>query len=109
MRWIRLADKLRRLKKIVKKWQRDNTEKIQRELCYIKKELSEIYMVMTFVPADSQTYSRIELLEAQKLEILKIQETTWKLKSHVQWLQEGNLNTKFFHNCANGHRNINSI
>ena len=43
------------------------------------------------------------------MEILKIEEITWKLKSRIRWLQEWDLNTKFFHNTANAIRNRNTI
>lgn len=34
---------------------------------------------------------------------------TWKLKIRIQWIKEGDANTRSFHNAANGRRNRNSI
>lgn len=79
------------------------------ELRDIDSKIAQIYMGMMIAPPDSLSYGTLEKLEPCKLEILKIQETIWKLKSRVQWLQEGDLNTRFIHNCANRRRNMNSI
>ena len=42
-------------------------------------------------------------------ELLKREEIMWCQRSRVQWLQEGNHNTKYFHNKANQRRRKNAI
>ncbi|KAH7685642.1 DNase I-like protein [Dioscorea alata] len=42
-------------------------------------------------------------------EIRKQEETYWKQRSRLQWLNDGDENTKFFHAIANGRRNRNFI
>eukprot|EP00253_Pinus_taeda_P006750 PITA_06750 len=37
------------------------------------------------------------------------EETLWKQKSRIQWLKEGEMNTKFFHRSALDHRSSNRI
>jgi hypothetical protein len=40
---------------------------------------------------------------------LKTNETTWRLKSKALWLEKGDNNTKYFHEYANHHKNVNTI
>lgn len=54
-------------------------------------------------------WSRIKEIEQEKRNILLIEEQTWRLKSRVVWLNEGDRNTKFFHAFAKGRRAYNSI
>ena len=107
--WIKFATKLHSLKTIIKKWKKEKTVGLRMELRDIDSKIAQIYMDMKIAPPESLSYATLEKMDDCKSEILKIQETTWKLKSRVQWLQEGDLNTRFFHNYANGHRNKNSI
>ena len=38
-----------------------------------------------------------------------MEELTWKLKSRITWLKEGDMNMKFFHKTENAWRNANTI
>lgn len=48
-------------------------------------------------------------IQEQLSVILKQEEIYWLQRSWLQWLKEGDENTKFFHVVANGHRNRNFI
>jgi hypothetical protein len=45
-------------------------------------------------------------LLSKKQDILALEESKWRLKSRVVWLQEGNNNTNFFHSYENHHKNL---
>lgn len=42
-------------------------------------------------------------------EILKREEDCWKLKSRIQWINDGDANTNFFHTSTTNRRNRNKI
>jgi len=48
-------------------------------------------------------------LKQRKVEILNIKQESWRLKSCVIWLSQGDGNTKFFHIYANYRRMHNAI
>jgi len=48
-------------------------------------------------------------LEGKKRKILDEAEATWRMKSRVLWLKNGDENTKYFHNYAKHRQNINTI
>jgi hypothetical protein len=49
---------------------------------------------------------RVRRLNAQTEleETLLLDEVSWRQKSRIQWLKEGDKNTKFFHRNANANR-----
>jgi hypothetical protein len=53
--------------------------------------------------------AHIKSLEKKKNQILLNKEKAWRLKSKALWLHAGDENTKFFHHCANGRKNGNTI
>lgn len=55
------------------------------------------------------TMANLKLPGNRKRGILRIEEVTWRLKSRINWLAEGDQNTNFFHKCANERKNRNVI
>ena len=53
--------------------------------------------------------SQLSILKSRKESILTQQILTWKLKSRVDWINEGDANTKFFHSYASTRRNSKTI
>eukprot|EP00253_Pinus_taeda_P025007 PITA_25007 len=52
---------------------------------------------------------QIAELSRRKIHLLKMEESSWRLKSRALWLGMGDRNTKFFHKYANHRREINAI
>ena len=75
----------------------------------ISHKINDIYIGMVLKTPNEDTFRLLKELGDQKREILHIDEITWKLKSRIKWLREGDLNTKFFHKTATDKRNQNAI
>ena len=56
-----------------------------------------------------ENHHEMKKLRAEMNELLERDEIMWCQRSRVQWLKEGNGNTKFFHNKANQRRRKNAI
>jgi hypothetical protein len=50
-----------------------------------------------------------EVLKGEVDSLAHLEEVSWRQKSRVLWLREGDNNTKFFHKMANSHRRRNQI
>lgn len=107
--WRRLSRKLCNLKFHTKQWECKKKEELRVELKAISRRVAHLYEEMKDSPPLQKTYGLLEVLVKRKMEILKIKEVAWKLKSCVQWIKEGDLNTKYFHQMANGWKYTNSI
>ena len=104
-----LSEKIRRLKSHTKVWEINKKEALRLDLANITVKVTKIHEEMLMRPPDHAVFNTLDRIEKRKLEILKIEEVAWKLKSTTQWLKEGDLNTKCFHRSANCRKNKNSI
>lgn len=105
----KFLEKMQKVKKMTKQWEIQKKEGLRSELKAINGKLLCLYGCFGCKIPDKETYKQIEFLQNKKLDLLRIEELTWKLKCRNNWLKEGDLNTKFFHKCANDRRNKNTI
>jgi hypothetical protein len=102
-----LAQKLKTLKGDLKFWNKQvfgdvgvKRQQLECELQLLDEKESESSL------SDEERLRREECkLELEK--VAHMEEVSWRQKSRVLWLKEGNNNTKFFHKMANSHQSYN--
>jgi exonuclease III len=104
-----LASKLKVLKEDIKKWNRESFGDVHIKKLELMRDLQDLEAKENqglFTGED-----RVHRLNTQsELEkTLLLDEVSWRQKSRVQWLKEGDKNTKFFHRTANANRRNNCI
>jgi hypothetical protein len=103
-----LAKKLRAFKGEIKRWNMEEFGDVRerhKASCEELKSLDRIEEGRQLTE-EEKTRRRISRdLEATLLQ----EEISWKQKSRIKWLKEGDKCTKFFHQVANAHRRNNSI
>ena len=104
-----LDNKLKALKGDLKKWNEDEFGHVTLKKNMMMADLRELDLVEELRPlsVDEKSKKEITIVELDKL--ILMEEISWRQKSRVLWLQEGDKNSKFYHRLANSHRIANSI
>ncbi|KAG5594744.1 hypothetical protein H5410_035976 [Solanum commersonii] len=104
-----LAFKLRALKDKLKEWAKTSNGNLAMQKQNILAKLAELEEIQDQrVLTEDETLSKAELLVDFE-SIAKCEEIAWRQRSRVNWLKQGDNNTKFFHRSANAHRRYNNI
>jgi hypothetical protein len=104
-----LASKLKALKEDLRHWNRETFGNVHYRKSY---QMGEVLRLDVKEGADGLTDEEVLLREEHKCEAVRLAhlaETSWRQKSRVLWLQEGDNNTKFFHQMANSNRRRNYV
>ena len=104
-----LAKKLKALKEDIIKWNRSEFGNVERK----KKDLLEALKLLD-VKEGELGLSEVELgeralLRSQIQNLLSLEEVSWRQKSRMLCINEGDNNTKFFYKVANSWRRYNHI
>ena len=103
-----LSLKLRRLKGTVKEWERVKNHERKQQILEINEGISDLLREDSGIISASNA-DKLKILQERKGKYWAHEITTQRLKSRVQWIKEGDANTRFFHSCASAHRNTNAI
>ncbi|XP_070054700.1 uncharacterized protein [Nicotiana tomentosiformis] len=95
--------KLKKVKATLSKWSKDSFADIFKQL----EILDDIVRVKEMLFEEEPTIENRIILQKAQSELkkyLSIEEQHWKQKAGMTWFAEGDKNTSFFHNHANGKR-----
>eukprot|EP00253_Pinus_taeda_P031502 PITA_31502 len=104
-----LQQKLRFLKGNIKRWNRETFGNIFDAQKELHKELKDIHQEVINSGHTEATLDRERHITKQIDERRKQEEIYWRQKSRIQWLKEGERNTKFFHRTTVQRRMHNQI
>eukprot|EP00253_Pinus_taeda_P007220 PITA_07220 len=108
-RMFKLQSKLKHIKSKIKQWNATKFGNIFQEKSIIESKLEHIHKTWTSGNISEVSKVQKKDLMAQWLLCCKHEETLWRQKSRVQWLKEGEQNTKFFHRSTLDYRSANKI
>jgi exonuclease III len=86
-------------------WNRNKLGDLEKRISKIKKEL-EVWRKKGIGP---EQVRREEILRFKLSRLEEQKELYWKQRAHVQWMKNGDRNTKYFHSAASERRKINRI
>jgi hypothetical protein len=104
-----LAKKLRALKGEIKRWNREAFGNVGARNKAWAEEVEELDRLGKVRRLSEEEMERRRVLVADLEASLLQEEISWRQKSRVRWLKEGDKCTKFFHQVASANRRNNSI
>uniref|UniRef100_A0A2N9GXN7 Reverse transcriptase domain-containing protein n=1 Tax=Fagus sylvatica TaxID=28930 RepID=A0A2N9GXN7_FAGSY len=104
-----LASKLKVLKEDIKKWNKESFGDVHIKKLELMKELQLLESKENQGLFTGENRVCRLNTQAELERTLLLDEVSWRQKSQIQWLKEGDKNTKFFHRTVNVNRRNNCI
>ena len=105
----KFQQKLKKLKQTLKSWNRHTFGSIFDSQKQLAVQMSEIQSRIREQGFTDKLKDQEHKVNQQMADRKRQEEILWKQKSHVQWLKEGERNTKFFHRATIQRRHSNKI
>ncbi|XP_057790938.1 uncharacterized protein LOC131008050 [Salvia miltiorrhiza] len=109
---FRVMAKLKRLKHVLKDWNKNTFRKVDIMLADFQQELLEIQQIISRDGYTEDLFTKETQAQAKINVTLTKKSSFLQQKSRVKWLQDGDRNTTFFHNMLRykrRHQNIESL
>jgi hypothetical protein len=105
----RFQVRLKHIKKKLKQWTQEVFKNIDQENKDIEEKMDRIQKICIQEGYNMERKNEESHLHQEWEKICKQEEILWRQKSRVQWLKEGEKNTKFFHRSRISRRTQNRI
>jgi hypothetical protein len=101
----RVKERIQACQRRLETWEKDCFGHVTRTIKVKSKQLEELEQL----PLGNQVGDQVGMLKKKLNDLLGKEEIMWRQRSRVQWLREGDRNTKFFHARANHRKWRNGI